>query len=339
MPKRNDMRKFFVLLLSVVASAGFAQAETMADSAKVRLETSVGAEIAIDGDVSSTNIMSKKVAVGKHTVTVSYGSSYSKQYEIEVSRGGSNSFSFMLDGKVTITSQPQGSSVYVDGMFRGKTPLTLEMLGGHSVRVSNDEKVWFETTERLTVKPFEDITRDYVLRKRPPRLYGFVLGNYTGAGGGLTLGICRRFGLYSRLCFDGGQAGNYVEGGVVKEGTTAGGPIHLGAQKYMLFTGGVMARCTKFLYAYVGAGYGEYAKGVDYSFYYDSTWDGSNVWSNLPDSPFGSKGAVVDCGLILKWKALLLQGGFATVLGGGTPDPYRELYVGVGFTIHKNKKK
>lgn len=54
------------------------QAQTANDSVRIKLQTTAGADIAIDGDWSSTNIMYTKVATGQHNVTVRYGSLFEK---------------------------------------------------------------------------------------------------------------------------------------------------------------------------------------------------------------------------------------------------------------------
>ena len=58
------------------------QAQTANDSVRIKLQTTAGADIAIDGDWSSTNIMYTKVATGQHNITVRYGSLFEKNYRL-----------------------------------------------------------------------------------------------------------------------------------------------------------------------------------------------------------------------------------------------------------------
>ena len=52
-------------------------------------------------------------------------------------------------------------------------------------------------------------------------------------------------------------------------------------------------------------------------------------------------GSSYHVGVIAKWKALLVSCGYTTIAGKHSPSGSRlnEVYVGVGFTIHKNKKR
>ncbi len=112
-------------------------AQQTPDSVTVRVETSAGAEIGIDGDISSNNILTKKVAVGKHKVIVKYGNSYTKEYELDVTGENGQKCSYPIAGKVQLQVTPV-ADVYVDGIRRGKSPLSIELLGNHSIRLEGD---------------------------------------------------------------------------------------------------------------------------------------------------------------------------------------------------------
>lgn len=101
------------------------QAQTANDSVRIKLQTTAGADIAIDGDWSSTNIMYTKVATGQHNVTVRYGSLFEKNYPIEVSTTGNTEFSFLIEGEANISSMPQ-ATIIMDGIPQGLTPQTLK---------------------------------------------------------------------------------------------------------------------------------------------------------------------------------------------------------------------
>ena len=314
-------------LLLVCAIAMMAQT----DSVRVRLETSQGAEIGIDGDISSTNILTKKVPVGQHVVTVTYGSSFRKDYDIQVTPTN-HEFTFSVDGKLTISSVPANARVYVDGMERGNTPLTLDLVGEHNLRVEGDRISYYDYTSHVALKPFEEMVTDVTLKKRPPRMYGMFLANYEPIADshavGFTLAFVRRWGVYLRFMtgLDGGDTdfsdikswdGSYREGPGLYSNPKIG---------FSSVNAGLMFRLGKNIYAYAGSGYGTYAKELE-------TDDGTNSIV-----PYGSKGVMADAGVILKWKALIGQFGYNRIFGESIPNKFGCIYVGVGFTIHKQRK-
>ena len=168
-------KALFILALSCFSC--LLNAQEKQDSVTIRLETSAGAEIGIDGDISSTNILHKKVAMGKHVVTVKFGSSFMKEYELEVNPGDEHTYRYPINGKVDIQTTPAGASVFIDGLPQGKAPLAVEMLGDHNIRIEADPLVYYDLTERISVNPFENLTRNFTLAKRPPRLYGMAMAN------------------------------------------------------------------------------------------------------------------------------------------------------------------
>lgn len=330
------MKKRLLLSLCLVWIAGMSVAQVAADSVRVRVETSSGANIGLDGEVSSTNILTEKVAVGAHKVVVQYGATFVREYDIEVKVDGQHTFSFPLDGRLKVSSVPAGATVYVDGISMGSTPAELKLLGEHNLRVVQDPEVYYETTERVHVAPFEELTRSYTLKKRPPRLYGMVMANWTTSGVGGFVGMCRRFGAYARFAssVNGLGFGKLSPRSATDVIDYGPGYYHKDDSFYGQVTGGVLVRCHKYLYAYAGAGYGEYAQGYvadpDYDYY------------DRPDiCPYGSKGCAVDVGVIFKWKALLLSGGYSTIVGSNYPGGTRhnEFTLGIGFTIHKKNKQ
>lgn len=317
--------KGLLLFFFMLPAAVQARAWTAADSARVRIETSAGAEIGIDGDMSSTNILTKKVACGSHTVTVTFGSGFTRDYDITVTRD--ETFEFYIDGKLTVSSVPDGRKVYVDGIERGRTPLDISIVGDHNVRVEGDAVTWFDATDRVSVNPFEPLSRSYTLGRRPPRTYGMVMVNYSEGGPGLFLGLCKKFGGYLRINTSF-KEDKYNYSWDDKDDMPHGQACHEPETVYNMFALGLMARCHKYVYAYAGGGYGQYLKQ------FDDPYRPSSYFA-----PYGSEGALLDVGIILKWKALLLSGGYTRFLGSCNPKQYHELNVGVGFTIHRNKKE
>jgi hypothetical protein len=324
---------FFFLLLSFLSTHLLAQERK--DSVTIRLETCSAAEIGIDDDMSSTNLLTKKVAIGKHKVIVRFGTTFQKEYDLNVEATGNHHYEFMINGKLDISTTPSGATIYVDGIAQGKSPLSLDILGDHNIRIEKDPETYYDASDRVSIKPFEHTARSYTLNKIPPRLYGMVLATASTSGDiGAILGICRRFGGYVRFAkgLQKGTIGDldpYHSMGSLYNGP---GLYKKDKHSYIAFTGGMMTRFHKNLYAYLGLGYAEYAQG----------YVPDDSWSFAPETiyPYGSKGCALDLGVIYKWKALLLSCGYTTILGKSYPSGNRhnEIYFGVGFSIHKNRK-
>lgn len=320
---------FFILHLS-----GHAQT-LVSDSVRISISTSQGAEIGIDGDLSSTNLLRKKVAVGSHTVTVRLGNSFKKEFPLKVTLEGNHEYDFPISGKLEVNGTPAGRIVYVDGMPQGKAPLTIEMLGEHNLRVAGDELTYFDYTQRVNVAPFGNESINYVLAKRPPRLYGMVLGNYSVSGSyGATLALCRRWGAFLRVSTKvadtSEEIDTYVEND--KFGT---GVYEKTSNSQVLVSAGVMYRAHKYVYAYIGGGYG------DYKAIYKPVENAGDAYSNIQPCVWSEenrfKGAVLDCGAIFKWRALLFQVGYSNIFSSGNGS-FGDFYAGIGFSIHRNKK-
>ena len=166
-----NAKKYFTLLLLLLTTTCATWAQVVTDSVKIKIETSAGAEIGIDGEVSSTNIMSIKVPVGKHKVNVNYGESFHKEYEINVKIGGQTTFTFPILGKPNITAEPAGSKIYLNGSYRGVAPITLELIGKNTITAKNDPKVWYDEEKTVEIGFMSESSLDFTLKKIPPREY------------------------------------------------------------------------------------------------------------------------------------------------------------------------
>lgn len=166
-----NAKRYFTLLLLMTITVCASWAQTVTDSVKIKIETSAGAEIGIDGEVSSTNIMSIKVPVGKHKVNVNYGESFHKEYEINVEIGGQTTFTFPILGKLNITAEPAGSKIYLNGSYRGVAPITLELIGKNTITAKNDPKVWYDEEKTVEIGFMSESSLDFTLKKIPPREY------------------------------------------------------------------------------------------------------------------------------------------------------------------------
>ena len=337
------MRHLAATLTLLAAAAMPVAAQAPQDSVRVRLETSIGAEIGLDGDISSNNMLAKRIPAGRHTVTVRYGTAYEKEYELDVSpASGQDVYRYPIDGQLSVESVPAGATVYIDGIPQGSTPVALPLLGDHNIRVEKDPETYYEATDRVSVDPFAEVYRSYALRKRPPRLYGMVMATGSAYGFGGFAALCRRFGAFVHVSssFKNGLFQYDPPGGGLHyadtDGYTGTGYYKEDGHAYGTVTCGFMARCHKYVYAYIGAGYGEYAR----KYVKDESIAGNALYPDVV-YPYGSQGAAIDVGVIAKWKALLVSCGYTTIAGKHSPSGSRsnEVYVGLGFTIHKNKKR
>lgn len=310
------------LLLSFAGVGCFAQA----DSVKVRLQTSNGAEISIDGDVSSTNVLTKLVSVGKHEVEVKYGFNYSRKYEIDVEKGGRTEFDFFVEGKLSLNSIPSNNEVIVDGLPMGRTPIELNLLGRHNIQIQGDKDIYHPYYTTLEVLPEQFIEHNAILQKRPPKLYGFVLANYmlsTNAPG-IMAGLGRRFGGYVKVNM--GVNGTPDSKGFSTHNQNIPEEGYEKKPKFSGISGGVMVHVVPYLFTYVGSGYGEYAHGV-----YTANRESYDVYQ--------VKGAELDLGVMFKYKAILIQAGYTRILAKGDGGNFGDFNLGVGITIHKEKKR
>lgn len=337
------MKRIGLIILSILITVCAVQAQTAKDSVRIKLQTTAGADIALDGDWSSTNIMYTKVATGSHNVTVRYGSLFEKTYPIEVSTTGKTDFLFLIEGEANINCTPQ-ATVILDGIPQGLSPQTLKVVGTHNIKIQGDEQEYYDLTDQINIKPFEKKDFSFTLKKRPPRLYGMVIANYSSCKAyGVTLAMCRNWGAYLRFATSDGL-GIDTDGYPEPYPESKYGYCYYGTgiykkkdASYTTFTAGVMKRCHKYLFAYIGAGYGQFGQK------YEQIIDVDN---NEPDYRkeryiSGASGVAGDIGVIVKYKALLLQVGYTSILTGKFGDAkwHHDPYIGLGISIHKNKKR
>ena len=310
--------KQYVLLCSLLFSGTvLAQSE---ESVRIRLFSSEGCIVSLDGEESSTNIMAKNVPYGLHKVKVLYGDDFTKEYEINVVAGGETDFKFSLDGTLKATSNRSEATIAVDGIQYGNMPQDIPLVGNHQVHIYGGE-LYEDKIEQISLKPYEELSRHYQLAKRPLKMYGFVIANYMPSANsfGIMGGIGRRFGVYAKV----NPLGSSEKMSWMPNQLSRG--KYSDEKSYFGFNIGATWRVKKWVTLYLGSGYGKYCHGKIYD--YD-------------DYVFETKGANIDCGAILKWKALLLQVGYTSILGSSDEGyKFGGLNVGVGVTISKNKKQ
>lgn len=323
-------RLLLIILFSAFTWAGYAQVD--ADSVKVMLVTSQGAEIGVDGDISSTNQLSKWLKYGKHTVTVTYGSSFTKDFDIVVERGGKTKFELLVGGTLAASSTPSGAEIYVDGMRYGVLPQNIDLLGRHNFRIEGNKDLYFPLAETLEIKPGQMLEHNFTLSKRPPKLYGILVANYMPAtkAVGVMLGIGRKYGMYIK-----GTVGLNGAGEEDDLYTNNQSVVDCSFQKKPMYSAaniGLLVHVIPSLYVYAGSGYGEYSHGTiqgKFGYSYD----------NRTYNVYHVGGAEIDLGVMFKYKALLLQAGYTRILAKGDGGSFGDFSVGLGITIHKEKKK
>jgi hypothetical protein len=105
-------------------------------------------------------------------------------------------------GSLDITSSPWGADVYIDGLYEGRTPVTVNDLpvGKHEIILSKDG--YEDYKQSVTVKVDESVTFDRTLTKpkpdihitvtstdtgyRTPKCYWEVAGTVTNSGSGVA---------------------------------------------------------------------------------------------------------------------------------------------------------
>jgi hypothetical protein len=136
-----------VLILAGGVWVGFTQVPGTANGS-LRVESDPpGAEVRIDGVVRGATPLSLALPTGSHTLEVQQGSSV-QQSSIEIARGEGRAYHFswatpvpasgaIPTGSLSITSDAPGSVVTIDGVERGRAPITVTDLdvGRHDVVV------------------------------------------------------------------------------------------------------------------------------------------------------------------------------------------------------------
>lgn len=120
--------------------------------AEVRFESlPAGASLRIDGEAHGTTPATIDLLEGSRVYTLSLAGHTPRRGSLQVVAGRDAKVGPLelrpSDGNLTLTSQPEGASVRVDGAYRGKTPLSLELEPGreHGLRV---EKLGHAAAER-----------------------------------------------------------------------------------------------------------------------------------------------------------------------------------------------
>lgn len=330
-------RVILYLLCSLLCASGFAQ--TSGDSIKISVRTNPGAEIGIDSEMSSTNILSKTVSCGKHKVIVTCGPTYKKEYEIDVTSDGNTSFEYDVKGSFTPSIKPKKATVYNDGV-KISDKEGISTLGMHNMVGYGYPDLYEPTEATIVVKPEEQQDVIFAVNKKKPNLSGFVLANFMFRvnAPGVMVGIGRRFGGYAKFNIGvDGLPDDYVYGiwGDTPQPNNKFDfnedvPVYK-RNRFFDVCAGITYKPINIINIYLGAGYYEADHG---NFYRADNSRGRMAVKNQ------SKGLLVDLGIIAKYRALLLQVGYSRGIAlGDSFGSLGEFNIGIGVNIHKNKKK
>lgn len=321
------MKKFFLLFALFMVVITKLMAQTVADSVEVTISTNIGYEIGIDGVMSLNNEMTTMVTVGNHEVTVINSNGFSHTFSLEVTKLGNHIYTFPVTGKLKVNSDPDGASVYVDGIYRGVTPITLELIGSHNIRVEKDPKLWYNEIKAVDVKLLSEQNLDFHLQKLPPRRYIYLNYDYSINHGAhsVMFGMCRKWGWYMRAMWLG-QGGFILDEIEPNRHNSLPYRTKLEDENLLTLNVGVMYRFTSWLYGHLGVGWGCYEYGR-------AELDKHDGYLGY----YGVDGVSVDAGLIGRWKFLNLSCGYTGIIGGIHAMPkgtrFGDFYIGVGFAI------
>ena len=104
----------------------------------------------------SGNVLSDEFCLGEHEVIVSKSNYYQQKYKFEITHSGQVVHLPEIKpivGTLVVDTKPDGSFVYIDGVYKGTTPLGIQIpIGNHKVKVSSG----YEITEKnvtITANP------------------------------------------------------------------------------------------------------------------------------------------------------------------------------------------
>lgn len=305
------------------------------DSVRIVIKTANGYRISLDNGAPSGNVLRVWTRMGKHKVCVTDNNGFRKEWDIEVGKDTGTEFNFPLEGTTRVSAN-KPATVWVDGELVGDAPLELRLVGKHRITIDAgyDYKM---TKQEIVFNPLEDRDINVVMQKARPKLYGFIIANYmiTAQAPGLMMGVGRRFGVFAKANV-GINGLDFADSefpenslGVVRRYYTE---QYEHKPRYQGGSIGLSYRPVKFLSLYAGAGYAQYAGAnvieIDSEGYEDILCSET------------IKGVQIDAGVILKWKALLLQAGYTRLLSSSRyGHHYGDFNVGLGITMHKNKKR
>lgn len=289
--------------------------------------SSPGATIIVNG-IKSLNQYSGKVKVGKCQVSIVYGN-YSRTEDVDILAGRKNEYHYPLEGKLQVTSNPSKARVRVDGIDKGTTPVVLNLYGRHEISVSKGSKYRY-VSEDVNVSPVGDSSKHFSLKKIPNDLCSFWM--YTtspSAYYGGMIGVCKTFGWYLKGQYQPSEYKDDIDWDMDVSKVDYNTWTKEDRNRLSITTG-PMLRLAKWMYLYVGAGYGDYGRiysGSSGDYYYSYF------------CPLRCKGLEAEGGVILKIGGFALSCGYSTIFSDvpAGEKQFGDLHVGIGFTINHSK--
>lgn len=322
--------KIFSLVLMMLCSLPLM---AQSDSVRIVVRTSNGYQIALDNGTRMGNVLRVWTTTGKHKVSVTSKDGFCREWDIEVNPDTGTEFNFPLEGTACIKAD-QPATVWVDGELVGDAPQEVHLLGKHRVTVDAgyDYKM---SKQEITFFPLEERDINVVMQQARTKLYGYVIANYliTAQAPGLMVGIGRRFGAYAKANI-GINGMDFNESEFPKNELDGVHTRYEHKPRYQGASLGLTYRPLKFLALYAGAGYARYEGAAIIRGRTD--YDGYESMQCTE----GITNAQIDAGIMLRWRALLLQAGYTRLLGSSMyGHHYGDFNVGIGVNIHKNKKR
>lgn len=163
-PENGSMRGSYTL---VAASRVSSPAATGAAATGALVVTSdpPGAGVTLDGTAAGTTPLNlTSVSEGDHTVTVSLAGYADQSATITVPAGGTSKNAYTLSPNIlSVSSNPAGASVTLDGTYAGTTPLsrTAVPAGAHTLVLTLDG--YDPYTATVTVVPGRELKASYTL--------------------------------------------------------------------------------------------------------------------------------------------------------------------------------
>ncbi|ASJ03497.1 hypothetical protein A3L09_09605 [Thermococcus profundus] len=122
------------------------------------LSTPIGAEVYLDGESIGKTPGNFTIPSGSHTITLHLDGYLNYTTAVTVSPGETkvvNATLIPIPAKLSINSTPSGASVYINGSYKGETPLTLNLTPGvYNVTISKQGYDNYTTT--ITLNPGEN---------------------------------------------------------------------------------------------------------------------------------------------------------------------------------------
>ena len=152
-----------------------------------------GAEVFIDEEKRGATPLSLELAVGAHALSLVHPNYEQKQEDIRIETGQTLAKEYLLDQKtgyaLDVTSEPSGARVYIDGTYRGTTPVRkLELTASTgTMRVRKDGYGYKDVRLELTSGPnrqhvtLEQQTFRLILNSEPTGALVYLGGRELGA--------------------------------------------------------------------------------------------------------------------------------------------------------------